>query len=61
MFRTILSTETREPEPVWPSPKSQTPWTQQLNFRCLRACGGRMTGRRGMKLTVKFGFARGAG
>lgn len=61
VFKTILSTEAQVPEQVWPSQKSQTPWTQQLNFRCLSVWRGRMTGRRGKKLSVKFAYAWEAG
>lgn len=31
--QTILSSEAREPEPLWPFQKGQAPWTLQLNFR----------------------------
>lgn len=55
--QTILSTGAREPEPVWPSHKSQAPGTQQLNFRCMSVWGSSVTGGRGTKLTAGLRFA----
>lgn len=55
--QTNLSIGSREPEPVWTPQKSQAPWTQQLNFRCMSVWGSSVTGRRGTKLTVGLGFA----